>query len=298
VPSSTKSEILNVLAANGLLSDGSTFGAASEQAPGTFDKVNAKTDQLLILSKNTAPLVESNGPILIASSGGSNYIDISNYNSKKDQADTVIGGSGHDTIVGNGTADSLVAGSGHESIVSGGGLDTIKGGSGHDTLVGGGQSEIYGGSGKDDIKAGLFSGAHDTIHAGSGADKITLTQGNNTVYASDKGGSATITAGTGYDTIFGPKFGEGTDTINGGGHTTFNLGTGSVAFNLNPNSNDTIFGGAGTGFVNLNKASTDATLSATNINGQAATKITFASGGTITTVGTVNLTFTDTRKTS
>ena len=206
VPVSTKNAIIEILTANGLLTDSSHIGIVSEVNPGYTTRVNGNQDQLVLLGPNSNTQVFSNKPIIVGLETGTNYVSINRPNPAKDRADTVIGGSGRDTIVGNTAADSLVAGSGREYIVSGGGKDTLVGGTGRDTLVGGGNSLIVGGSGATTIQAGQGSTGyrgtpHDTVQAGTGAEKITLGSGNNTVYAPTGGGSATITAGTGSDTL-------------------------------------------------------------------------------------------------
>lgn len=322
VSQGTQNSILQALQANGLL------GSADTQINLQYIPVTDYTtyidgsQDLTVLGSSVNTEIASNAPAIIALTSGENYISFASSDQAatqsaasgrsglasgvaQSQADTVIGGSGRDTIVGNSAADSLKAGSGREYLVSGGGTDTIRGGAGRDTLVGGGQSSIIAGSGRTTIQAGIgspgYTGTpHDTVQAGSGSDKITLVYGNNTVYGSQNGGSATINAGTGSDTIYGSAAGKGAETINSdmGGHTTLHLGSGAVAYNLSAKSADTVFGGQG-GFLNLNKATTDITGAAsTSVNGQSAVVYSFAGGGSVTAVGSVNITFTNTRHTS
>lgn len=323
VSQGTQNSILQALQANGLLGSNDTqinIQVIPVTEYVTF--IDGSQDQVTLLGPNVNTEVASNSPVLVGLTSGTNYVSLANSNAPsalsaasgqselakhvaKGQPDTVIGGSGRDTIVGNAGTDSLKAGSGREYVASGGGKDTISGGSGHDTLVGGGQSSIVAGSGHTTIQAGVGSSAfagtpHDTVQAGSGKDIITLGYGNNTVYAPKNGGSATINAGTGSDTIYGPSANKGAETINSnmGGHTTFNLGSGAVTYNLSSKSADTVFGGQG-GYLNLNKATTDiAGAASTSVNGQSAVVYTFAGGGSITAVGSVNITFTNTRHTS
>ena len=294
VSQSTKNAIVNALRQNGLLSGDRSIDVRLVGNDVDAVDVDADQNKVVVLSPDSAIQVTANKPIIVSASSGNNYIDITG----QDRADTVIGGSGRDTIVGNGGRNSLVAGSGKEYVASGGGQDTIKGGSGRDTLVAGGQSSVVAGSGPTTIAAGQFEGAHDTIVAGTGADKITLTTGDNLVYGPRGGGSATITAGSGADTIVGPAAFDGAATINGGANTTLKLGTGSVTFNVGKGDNDTVFGGQSAGFLNLNKALGDATITTSIVGGEQFRTYTFASGGSITTAGTVNVTFTDTRKQS
>lgn len=294
---STKASIIKALTASGLLNDTNGVGISIVTDPGNAYTVDATTTQALVLTGNAVTQINSNGPLLVAASQGTNYLDVSHSDKTADFRATVIGGSGSDTIFGNSARSLLVGGSGAEAITSGGGRDTIVGGSGSNTLVAGGRSIVETGSGSAVVRAGQGTESHDTIRAGSGLSTIRLSAGDNVVRAPTGGGRATISAGTGADTIFGPAANQGAATINGGAKTTLNLGTGSLKFNLSKGDSDTIFGGAGSGFVNLNKSSHDiaSTSTSTNASGQQQVTINFASGGSITTVGTVNLTFTDTR---
>jgi hypothetical protein len=295
---STKASIIKALTASGLLNDSTGVGIAVVNSVGDSYTVDTNTTQALVLTGNAVTQINSNGPILVAASQGTNYLDISHADRGADHRATVIGGSGNDTIVGNSARASLVGGSGAESIYSGGGRDTLVGGSGSNTLVAGGRSVVDTGSGSAVVNAGQSAASHDTIRAGSGSSTVKLTAGDNTVRAPTGGGKATITAGSGADTIFGPVANQGSATINGGAKTTLQLSTGSVKFNLSKGDSDTIFGGAGSGFVNLNKSTQDiaSTTASTNANGEKQVTFNFSSGGSITAVGTVNLTFTDTRK--
>ena len=299
IPVSTKNAIIHALSANGLLGGNASVGILSEVNPGSTTVVNGNQEQVVLLGSNSNTQVFSNKPVVVGLDSGTNFVNINRPNTARDQADTVVGGSGKDTIVGNTSADSLVAGSGTEYIASGGGKDTIRGGSGRDTLTGGGQSSIVAGSGRTTIQAGQavsgYKGAvHDTVQAGTGKDSISLSYGNNTVYAPTGGGAATINAGSGYDTIYGPTARSGAETINAGAHTTLQLDTGTVNFNIKSGNADTIFGGNGAGFVVLNQAAnspgkTDSYTTSTDKSGN--TVLTFASGGSITTVGQVNFVF-------
>lgn len=316
----TQNAILQALQANGLLGkDDARIGIDYVPSPDAATVIDGDRDQVAILGPNADTRVSSTKPVVVALSSGQNLVSLVDLDriaapsaghdrpafeggARRAQADTVIGGSGRDTIVGNAAATLLRAGSGRELLVSGGGRDTLSGGAGRDTLVGGGRSYIAAGTGPTTIEAGQgsrgFPGVpHDTVQAGSGQDSITLTYGNNTVYAPRGGGAATINAGSGSDTIYGPAAFQGAETVNSdrGGHTTFHLGSGAVTYNLSSRSADTVFGGQG-GFLNLNRATTDiASAARTTVDGQSAVIYTFAGGGSVTAVGTVNITFTNTR---
>jgi len=292
VPSSTRAGILQALRASGVItSPDSRVGVALEQNVGSSLRINTNQTQAVVLGADTGTNIHSNGPLVIATSGGNNYVDISNYNPKSDHADTVIGGSGSDYIYGNNAASLLKGGSGAETIQSGGGQDTIVGGSGINTLIAGGRSDVFAGAGTAKVQAGLYGGSHDTVHAGTGQDTISLRTGNNTVYGPGRTGSATIVAGSGNDTIYG---GAGSQTVTSGSPTEIHLGHGSTTLKLGNRANDTVFGSSNTGTLQLNRASSDVASTHT-VDGR--TTITFTGGACVTTVGDVNVAFADhTRK--
>lgn len=128
--------------------------------------------------------------------------------------DTISGGSGQDTIFGQGGDDSLsgdqgddkiFGGSGNDSIDGGQGQDSIEGGEGEDTITGGtGDDQLFGGDGEDVLIAGpdndrLFGGNNSDLFTiggagnhvivggedadGSDIDVLDLTAGLGTAYA-------------------------------------------------------------------------------------------------------------------
>ena len=288
-------EFLGALHRAGLVLPDGTVNYEVVNNPGPTTSVDAT--KLLSWWRTLAPrTLQSNGPVLIGL-GPNAAITLggSGKNGNRAQADTVIGGSHANTIIGNHARSLLIGGTGREYIQSGGGRDTLVGGSGQNTLIGGGQSLIRGGAGAADITAGANARAHDTVFAGVGRDTIRLTDGNNLVVGPNGSGQSTIQAGRGSDTIIG---GSGAATVISGTQTTLSLGTGDTKL-VAPASgsiNDTIYGGANTGTLSLNVASTAATV--TPIANTDHATITFAGGNTITTVGTVNIVFSDHTKTT
>jgi Ca2+-binding RTX toxin-like protein len=130
------------------------------------------------------------------------------------------GGSGGDTLTGNGARNFLYGGPGGDRLTAGGDADTLSGGSGGDALSGG-----------DD---------GDTLDGGSGADTLRGEAGEDTVSYDDQVGPVTVSldgqandgaAGEGDD--IGPDFEKvfgsfGDDTITGGpGNEELTGGSGS-----------------------------------------------------------------------
>jgi Ca2+-binding RTX toxin-like protein len=116
-----------------------------------------------------------------------------------DTIDTLIGGSGNDTISGNpGPSGWLfVGGAGNDSLTAGANADdSLQGGDGNDILVGGlGKNSLDGGNGNDS----LFGGAGaDVLVGGAGIDTIRGDTGNDTINAKD-GAKDIVDGGTGTD---------------------------------------------------------------------------------------------------
>jgi Ca2+-binding RTX toxin-like protein len=111
----------------------------------------------------------------------------------------VFGGTGSDTVLG-GTGDTVVHGGtgGHNLLLAGYGQATLFGGGDGDQLYAEGSKaqSLYAGSGNETL-SGAFARGDLTIHAGSGADQITLGGGGSQVIAGT--GGATISGGTGHD---------------------------------------------------------------------------------------------------
>jgi Ca2+-binding RTX toxin-like protein len=82
------------------------------------------------------------------------------------QIEKAIGGSGNDTIIGNGIDNVLQGGQGDDIRRGKGGSDTLIGGLGFDTLIGGGAPDIFEFNFKKDSLYG--SGHIDELRAGDG----------------------------------------------------------------------------------------------------------------------------------
>ncbi|GAA6200607.1 M10 family metallopeptidase C-terminal domain-containing protein [Aquicoccus sp. SU-CL01552] len=113
--------------------------------------------------------------------------------------ENAIGGTGDDTLIGNGTGNTLKGGNGRDTLKGNGGRDTLKGGNGWDTLKGNGGADtlkgqkgrdiLLGGNGDDTLKGGnqkdtlKGQGGDDTLFGQGGADKFVFAKGggNDTV---------------------------------------------------------------------------------------------------------------------
>jgi Ca2+-binding RTX toxin-like protein len=140
------------------------------------------------------------------------------------ESDTLTGGTGNDTLVGNGP-DTLIGGTGNDTYKINDaatavvenyneGIDTLKGYGGNDNLKGGdGGDRLYGGNGYDSLRG---EAGNDWLDGGAGNDWIYLGAGSNTV----KGGS-------GSDYISFAERGSGPDL-------TIDLSAGTTALSSAP----------------------------------------------------------------
>jgi serralysin len=194
----------------------------------------------------------------------------------------LIGGSGNDSLTGNGDNNIFEGGAGNDRLDGGAGLDvasfagltagvevdlsafsgTISTALGTDTLIS--IEGLVGGSGNDVLKAGatatyLDGGAGndflggsayaDTLIGGSGNDGLAGGAGNDSLNGGDgddtllgQAGDDTIGGGIGRDFMDG---GDGTDTINAGdANDLINGGNGNDIINGDA-GNDSIYGDAG-----------------------------------------------------
>jgi serralysin len=144
-----------------------------------------------------------------------------------ENADTIFGTDGDDTIAGLGGADVIVGGAGNDDLDGHFGDDSIEGGAGDDIVIGDqGRDSLYGGVGND-ILAGnldadfLVAGegndfaegdeGDDTIDAGAGRDTLVGGAGDDILNAND--GDDYLVGGDGDDTMSG---GTGDDMLDGG----------------------------------------------------------------------------------
>jgi hypothetical protein len=165
--------------------------------------------------------------------------------------ENATGGSGNDSIIGNGGMNTLDGGPGDDWIYGGGDADVFRGGSGNDTLNGGnGADDMSGGSGNDN----LFGGeGNDYLVGGDGDDYLVGGNGNNSMSGeggndsiNDGSGDGYLVGGAGNDGLFG---GDGNDSLNGDGDDDYLVGGNGTNSLYGGDGNDSLNDGDGDGYL-------------------------------------------------
>ena len=152
--------------------------------------------------------------------------------------ENAIGGSGADTITGNGLDNLLQGNAGFDSILAGAGADTVDGGSGTSYLRGEeGNDSIVGGASFDDIQGN--TGA-DTESGGDGDDWVVGGKDNDSLFGG--AGADVVLGNMGADTVDG---GAGADVVRGGQGDDVLTGGDGADFLSGDLGSDTITGGDG-----------------------------------------------------
>ena len=134
--------------------------------------------------------------------------------------ENAIGGSGNDSITGNGSVNILMGNGGNDTLIGndnddwlygGDGNDLLKGGNGNDRLNGNNQDDILQGGVGDDIVAG--GAGNDSLDGGEGSDAMVGGDGSDTYVFSD---ALTNQVDTVNEQLAAP----GTDTLSFSGLTT------------------------------------------------------------------------------
>jgi serralysin len=114
--------------------------------------------------------------------------------------DEIDGGSGADTIFGQGGSDTLTGSGGDDDIFGGSGADTLEGGQGQD--------ELFGGTGADTLDGGA---GDDSLFAGDGEDVLIANEDNDQLFGGLGSDSIRI-QGAGNHVIVGGEDPDGSDT--------------------------------------------------------------------------------------
>ena len=168
--------------------------------------------------------------------------------------ENALGGTGHDTLIGNHVDNRLTGGAGDDSLLGFDGNDTLIGGTGNDTLVGGAglDTASYAGA-KQGVTVDLkITTAQKTgqgrdvlsevenLIGSAYADRLTGNAGDNLL---DGGkGNDTLSGGGGNDTLIG---GSGADSLLGGGGSDWLFGGTGADWLDGGSGADTLVGGAG-----------------------------------------------------
>ncbi len=215
-----------------------TQGVTANLATGTASGIGSGTDTLISIdnliggSGNDSLTGNSDGNAIVGGAGndvlnGGGGIDILDYSADTQGVaanlatgvatgagigsdtlsnfENVVGGSGNDTLTGDGNSNILTGGGGNDVLVGGLGFDTFNGGAGTDTASFAADTQSVAANLVTGLAVGLFT---DTLIAienltGSGSDD-TLT---------GDAGVNTLNGGAGNDTLIG---GAGNDVLDGG----------------------------------------------------------------------------------
>ncbi len=166
--------------------------------------------------------------------------------------DTIVSGSGDDSINAGDGDNSITSNAGKDLIASGDGNSAINAGDGDDTIsTNSGNQTVDGGAGNDLITCGP---GNNSVTGGSGADIIQLREGNQFVSGGDGNdiiytydGADTVDGGPGDDDL---RAGNGDNLVTGGdGKDGIRAGTGNDSLYGN-GGYDTIHSGEGSDLVN------------------------------------------------
>lgn len=219
------------------------------------------TDEIIIRggSKNDTITIQSldpefSGKITVFAGAGHDRVNATAISAAlqmygEDGRDTLLGGSGDDSLFGGADRDSLNGGAGHDLLFGEASRDTLSGGVGNDTLDGGGDRDtLLGQSGNDELHGGLGDDSlnghdgddtllgdagNDKLRGGNGDDGLSGDLGNDSLFGED--GLDTLLGGSGNDSLRG---GAGNDLLQGG------AGSDRLAGDADT---DTLSGGEGSG---------------------------------------------------
>ncbi len=183
------------------------------------------TDTLNLSDGTSAQVINLNPGTFSSAYGQVDNIGIA----RNTTIERAYGGSGGDSITGNGAANLLKGNGGNDKVYGGSGADSLYGGDGSDLLDGGSAgNRIWGDGGDDRVLGGNDS---ETLYGGTGNDTIEARTGSDSAYGGD--GADTFVGADGNDRAWGDG---GNDRLEGGNHDdVLDGGTGS----------DRLYGGSG-----------------------------------------------------
>lgn len=240
-------QVLDILAANGLLSNGNDDGT---------DSTDSGVDE-----GTTA------GDILV----GTNETD---QISGLDGDDSISGGEGDDVLFGGNGNDQIDGGAGDDTLAGGGGDDILQGGSGSNTLFGGVGSDLYviefdgdlaiesPDQGDDTIVSSISLTLNENIEnlelvVGSSAETAVGNRLNNKIQGNESnnildgsGGHDKLYGYDGNDRLYGRSSndrlvgGSGDDTLNGGSGNDRLFGEDGTDHLIGSRGHDRLYGGS------------------------------------------------------
>ena len=191
---------------------------------------------------------QSLGKVRLAINGGTGNDVITGSN----DADTIDGGAGLDTVNGGAGNDTITGGDDNDMLMGDAGDDVLNGNEGADTLRGGDGNDVASGDNGDDRVEG--NSGDDTVSGGDGMDKVIGNSGNDLMTGGNDddslfggSGSDTMDGGSGDDTLRGQndadsiRGGDGRDTLRG------DLGNDTI---IGGDGDDILFGDAGNDAMN------------------------------------------------
>jgi Ca2+-binding RTX toxin-like protein len=162
-------DVLQVLVVGGIITgfkDGAEPGAdyATADVEGITVDLNAGTGDTVSYAGTTEGI---NATLAGAGSTG--------FSGALTDVENLTGGSGNDTLTGNGSANVLAGSAGNDSLNGGGGADTLIGGAGIDTMTGGGASDTFVFLAASDSSPASPDIITDFAHAGGAQDLLDLS---------------------------------------------------------------------------------------------------------------------------
>jgi Ca2+-binding RTX toxin-like protein len=234
---------------------------------------------------DTVTYSDYNVPVTVSLDGAYNDGKAGEGDNVLPDVETVIGGSGGDTLTGDADPNTLVGGDGPDTLSGLGGADLLQGGPKADVLDGGDDSDTLDGGTEND----QLSGGHgyDALRGGPGSDKLTGGADGDTADYSDSKSPVTVdlkaetAAGNGSDTltsvenVSGSNYADtlkgndgsntisgfdGPDTIVGRGGNDHLFGAGGADLLRGDAGDDELSGGPGTDTVDYSTAPSKVTV--------------------------------------